>query len=76
MDMGTKMTDVFEYDHETGESVVREFTPAELEQIELDRIASEELKSSEAAKLQAIASAIAKLQTLGLSEEEAKALLR
>ena len=62
----------------TGESTTVPLTEAELAQRETDRLAYEaeqaELKAVEKAKAQAEASAVAKLQALGLTANEIAAL--
>lgn len=63
---------------ETGEQTVVELTDEEIAQMEADRAAAEaqraELEAAEAAKAAAKASALAKLASLGLTEDEAKAI--
>jgi hypothetical protein len=65
-------------DCSTGEQTVVPLTPEELEQREIDRIAYEaeeaERLELEEAKLQAQASAIYKLEALGLTADEIAAL--
>lgn len=72
------MSKVIEINCETGESVERDMTPAELEaqaamqaQAEADRLAQEE---AAAAQAEAKASAEAKLAALGLTADEIAAL--
>lgn len=69
-----------EYNCETGETVEREFTPAEYAQAELDAQAYAEQKATqeaeEAAKAEAKASAESKLAALGLSAEEIAAITK
>jgi hypothetical protein len=79
---GVKMSETpiaVEVNCETGEVVERPLTPAELEQRELDRIAAEaaeaERIAAEEAAAAAKASALAKLTALGLTEEEALAII-
>jgi hypothetical protein len=64
---------------ETGEVEIRSFTDEEMAQLEIDRVASEEARAiaeAEAqAKADAKASALAKLTALGLTEEEAQAII-
>ena len=73
------MNDVLIVNAKTGERVIRDFTPEELAQRELDRIAAEEAEAArveeENAKIAAKESALAKLAALGLTEEEAKAIV-
>ena len=68
------------HDAATGESVVREMTDEELAQYEADQIAwaaeREAAEAAEAAALAARESAIAKLTALGLTEEEAAAIIK
>lgn len=63
---------------ETGEQTVVELTDEEIAQMEADRQAAEaqraEQEAAEAAKAAAKASALAKLASLGLTEDEAKAI--
>ena len=72
------MADVIEIDAQTGAVVERDFTPEELAQREADAAAAAaaeaERAAAEQAKADAKASALAKLQTLGLTEDEALAL--
>ncbi len=66
------MTDVFEYDHATGESKERDFTADELAQIELDKVkrAEEELVAAQrAVDKQEL------LERLGITADEAALLL-
>lgn len=69
---------VAEHNVETGEVVVREMNDEELAQWELDKLEYERVKAeqeaAEAAKIEAKASALAKLAKLGLTEEEAAAI--
>ena len=64
---------------ETGEVVERPLTPAEIEQREADAAATAaaeaERIAAEEAKAAAKASALAKLTALGLTEEEALAII-
>ena len=74
------MSDVTEYNHETGETTFREYTKEELKIRKKD---SESEKPFLAQDEQSIAeniinlrnSAINKLKTLGLTEDEAKAIV-
>ena len=70
---------VLEVNCATGEQTMRPMTDAELAQREADRIAAEaaeaERVASEEAAAAAKASALAKLTTLGLTEEEALAII-
>lgn len=64
---------------ETGEQTIIELTDEEIVQIEADRAAAEArqsaLEADEQNKAEIKASAIAKLATLGLTEEEAQFLI-
>lgn len=70
---------LIEVNCETGETVERPLTPEELAQREIDMaVAAEEQAArlaEEEAKAAARASAIAKLTALGLTEEEAMAII-
>lgn len=72
------MSDVLEINVPTGERVERDFTPEELAQRAKDQAAAEAAAQAEAdavaAKEAAKASALAKLQALGLTEQEAAAI--
>jgi len=79
MDMETNnMSDVLEINAQTGERIERDFTAAERKQREKDRAeaaaaaqaAADEAAAREAAK----ASALAKLEALGLTADEAQAI--
>jgi hypothetical protein len=63
---------------ETGEQIVRPFNAEEIQQREKDMAAFEVIEAErialEQAKIDAKASALAKLAALGLTEEEAKAI--
>lgn len=63
---------------ETGEQTIVELTDEEIAQLEIDRATwlAEEVarEAAEKAKTEAKISALAKLTTLGLTEDEAKAL--
>lgn len=73
------MADVLIVDVATGERIERDFTPEELAQREADQIAFEEAEAArveeENAKIAAKESALQKLAALGLTEEEAKAIV-
>lgn len=75
----TTELNVLEINCETGEEIVRPMTADEIAQLEKDRAAAEaqqaELEAEAQAKAQAKASALAKLAALGLTEEEANALI-
>ena len=66
---------VNEFDAITGENITREMTKAEHDQYLIDQAATKERQEMEAEKLSTKVSAIAKLAALGLTEEEAKAIL-
>lgn len=72
------MSDVLEITVPTGERVERDFTADELAQREADALereqAEQEQAETDAAKDAAKASALAKLETLGLTTEEAQAI--
>ena len=57
---------------ETGEELIRDATPAEIAQIELDVASAEARKAAEESKAQAKAQLLAQL---GITEEQAKLLL-
>lgn len=67
-------------DCSTGEESVIPLTPEEIAQLETDRIAWEEQKAAAEAEAEAKEAArqsgIAKLMALGLTEEEAQALVK
>lgn len=66
-------------DCSTGEQTIVPLTPEEIAQLEADRLAFEAeqaaAEAEAAAKAEAKASALAKLAALGLTEEEAKAVV-
>jgi hypothetical protein len=66
------MTKIKEHNIETGEVIEREMTPAEIAQLENDKIKAEARKQAEA---QAIVARAALLDKLGITEDEAKLLL-
>jgi hypothetical protein len=68
------MSDVNEFNAETGQAVLRPYTEEELAQAEHDAniVATPETVSIEEDALKI--SALVKLQTLGLTEEEARAI--
>lgn len=72
------MSDVLEINVPTGERIERDFTPEELAQRAKDLAAGEAAEQAAAdeaaAKEAAKASALAKLQALGLTTEEAQAI--
>jgi hypothetical protein len=70
------MSDVLEVNAATGETVLRDFTPAELEQRATDAAAAETARvEAEAAAAVKAAARTALLERLGITEDEA-ALLR
>lgn len=68
------MSDVNEFNAETGQSIVREYSEEELTQREIDLINNAEVVSIPLPDNEKLISAIAKLQSLGLTEDEAKAI--
>lgn len=68
------MTKIIEHDIFTGETVLREMTKDELAQQEIDRTNAEKLKTQDAAFDAAKIAAQAKLQALGLTANDLKAL--
>lgn len=72
------MSDILEINVQTGERIERDFTPEEAAQRAKDQAAAEAAAQAQAdalaAKEAAKASALAKLQALGLTEQEAAAI--
>lgn len=70
---------ILEINCETGEQTQREYTAEEYAQAEIDAAnaiaENERIAAEEQAKAEAKASALAKLTALGLSEDEAKAIV-
>jgi hypothetical protein len=66
---------IADHNSTTGEMIVRDMTDAEMAQYELDLAQARAEAERYEARIAAKASAIAKLEVLGLTEEEAKALL-
>lgn len=66
---------VAEYNIETGQSIVRDMTDDEIAQHEIDLANSQAMIAKMDARDAAKVSAIAKLEALGLTEDEAKAIL-
>ena len=66
---------VNEFDAITGENISREMTESELKQYEIDQIATKKRQEIEAEKLAIKVSAIQKIAALGLTEDEAKAII-
>ncbi len=71
MDIGYKMTEKI-YVSEDG--IKREATPEELAQFKIDKVTQEVYQLEFEAKIAARTSALAKLEALGLTEEEIAAL--
>jgi hypothetical protein len=65
---------VKEYNCKTGEEIVRDATPAEIAQIEIDAANAIVLKAEAEAKAQAKATAEGKLAALGLTINDLRAL--
>lgn len=59
---------------ETGEETIVELTATEIAELELEGLAAEQTKAQEVAKTAAAASAVAKLEAIGLTAEEIAAL--
>jgi hypothetical protein len=73
--MATTRPKIADHNIETGEMIVREMTEAEFAQYQID-IAQAQAESEKIdAKIAAKTSAIAKLAALGLTEDEAKAII-
>lgn len=68
------MADILEINVPTGERVERDFTTEELAQRAKDEAAAQAAADEAAAQEAAKASALAKLQALGLTEQEAAAI--
>ena len=72
------MSDVLEINVQTGERIERDFSPEELAQREKDQAeaeaAAQAIADQAAAKEAAKASALAKLEALGLTADEAAAI--
>ena len=68
------MSDVNEFNAETGQSIVRAYSEEELTQRDIDLINNAEVVSIPLPDNEKLISAIAKLQSLGLTEDEAKAI--
>ena len=65
-----------EYNHNTGENIVREMTPEEIAILEADQTALREGKAQREAEVEATRAAkISAYQKLGLTEAEIEALL-
>lgn len=68
------MSDVNEFNAETGQYILRPYTEEELEQLNIDRSLEVEIEVSRVLENPIINSALSKLKSLGLTEEEAKAI--
>jgi hypothetical protein len=68
------MSDINEFNVESGQSVLREYTESELSQREEDLSYSPEESVLQVELNPKIVSALAKLKALGLTEDEAKAI--
>lgn len=69
------MSDVNEFNAETGQEVLRPYTEEELAQVERDASISAEPETSPVGEDQVKLSALAKLTSMGLTEDEAKAIV-
>jgi multidrug resistance efflux pump len=65
---------ITEYDHLTQETIIRDATPKEIEQREIDNANAEAKKAEAEAKAQAKAAAESKLAALGLTTDDLRAL--
>ena len=68
------MSDVNEFNVETGQYILRPYTQEELEQVNIDRNVSFEPETVLLPEDPIITSALSKLKSLGLTEEEARAI--
>ena len=68
------MSDVNEFNAETGEVVVRSYTSSELIQRAIDSSSDTEKEIVSNPENETLLAAINKLKTIGLTEEEAKAI--
>lgn len=68
------MSDVNEFNAETGELVVRSYTSSELIQRAIDSSSDTEKEIVSNPENETLLAAINKLKTIGLTEEEAKAI--
>lgn len=68
------MSDVNEFNAETGEAILRPYTEEELAQVERDASISAEPETRPIGEDPLKLSALAKLTSLGLTEEEARAI--
>lgn len=68
------MSDVNEFNAETGQYVLRPYTEEELEQLNIDRNVLFEPETVLLPEDPIITSALSKLKSLGLTEEEARAI--
>lgn len=69
------MSDINEFIADTNEVVIRAYTAEELELVEADRNRLPEFDTVEAPENQLLTSAMNKLQSLGLTIDEAKAII-
>lgn len=69
------MSDINEFIADTSEVVVRAYTAEELELVEADRNRLPQFDTMELPENELLTSAIAKLQSLGLTVDEAKAIM-
>ena len=63
------------HDADTGETITRELTPEEIAAIPEPELTNESIEAQIQARLEAKASASAKLAALGLTEEEINAII-
>ena len=68
------MSDVNEFNVETGQYILRPYTQEELEQVNIDRNVLFEPETVLLPEDPIITSALSKLKSLGLTEEEARAI--
>jgi hypothetical protein len=73
--MKTTKAKVADFNSETGETIIREMTDEEFAQYQSDVAAMNAQSAAFDAKIAAKESAIAKLAALGLTEDEAKAII-
>ena len=69
------MSDVNEFNVETGQYILRPYTQEELEQVNIDRNVLFEPETVLLPEDPIITSALSKLKSLGLTEEEARAIV-
>ena len=68
------MSQVNEFNAETGQSLIREYTQEELDQIEIDLSNMSNAEFMPLPENENLISAMVKLQSLGLTTDEAKAI--